>query len=206
MHKKLIVLTTLLLGLGGCCFRLSAGYVEMVRSQGGVEALLKQYPDPEAESEIKTLLMVLMGHHTRAGAQSILQQLPPNEFRELIKKVKELYPRAKGRRIYIRLVDERHIIPSQTISLQLMTDDDTFSDLARRLRALYKIPETTMILFDYHPTWYPSYYSIEDPILRIRDRVVDKFQHTQEFELNVIIDVPNPKSDTKKNQRSCIIS
>ena len=146
MFKIALLSTSLLVTMASC--RLYPGAIEPVPSGQTEAEKLAQYPDIEERARISEMRTILMGHHQHVGTPSTLQQLTPPALRQVAEAVSELYPQPKGRRLFMDVIDEtKKTIPDKKMSFKLMADSDTFDDLTRRLRNVFKIPANIEISY-----------------------------------------------------------
>lgn len=153
IFKKFLVSTMLLIAIGSCYSVIYALYYrkhERIIDELSIEERDRQYPDLEERLAGTQALTVLLGHRPLTGAKSILQQLSPYTLKEIAQEVQKSY--SEGRPIYLELHDERGIIPNQKFSLRLMTDWSNFKEPSGRLRAIFNIPYTSPIRYEYNAT------------------------------------------------------
>lgn len=130
------------------CFGLYASASGLPSKETEAEKLAK-YADIDEQVRISEMTALLMGQHGRVGSGSTVQQLSPPAMRQIAEALTELYPHPQGRRLYLYVIDETKTIPYEKISIKLMSDNDTFDDLSRRLRDVFKIPANTQIDYIY---------------------------------------------------------
>ena len=188
---KIALLSTSLLAVGACC-RLYPGRIGPVASEATEVEKLALYPDIEEQARISEMRTILMGHHPRVGAGSTLMQLTPPALRQVTKEVSELYPQPKGRRLYLDIQDQTGGIPYtyKKISIKLMTDNDTFGDLSRRLRKVFKIPANTKITYLYSRIPEPGgFFCLKTADPDFSDtKIFDMFPHALKGKLFVVIE------------------
>ena len=145
---KIALLSASLLAVVACC-RLYPAATGLPDNATEIQKLA-QYPDIDEIARISEMTTLLMGHHGHVGAGSTVQHLSPPAMRQIAEALTELYPQPRGRRLYLRIEDATKTIPYKRMGIKLMTDNDTFDDLSRRLRDVFKVPANIEISYAYY--------------------------------------------------------